>query len=160
MKTSKIEYLLGNVLKRSGFELLAFLALSFALPQPLLAKPDKQDNGADTFRDDYCFTYGDYTYCYDSFGVTYSVETPSGNATFFGTGSSSYSQFDLSGTLVYEYSIRYSIEGLTMDDILRQLGQAFTTSTDVGDGVICTTKYQLRYIDSELLFERNDTVCQ
>ena len=137
--------------KYSVLTLLVVLSTGFAFPSLTLAKSD--NNGAYTFKDAYCFTLEGITVCYANSGVVQGVATPSGNTAFIGVGSSSYTEIDSSGALLYEDTLSYHTTGLNKEDALFALQQSFTQELTVGV-FSCKTTYSFLIVKGEILFDR------
>ncbi len=120
---------------------------------------NKDNKPAYTWHDDYCFTYEDNTICYENRGVVVGVTTPDGdmrssNVVFVGNGTSSYQEMDPSGNTYYSDALRYHTQGVSIGDVLREMGQSFTTTLAVGDAS-CTTTYQYQFANGRIVVDRS-----
>jgi hypothetical protein len=147
---------MNAIVSRRRFGAAAILSGAFAAglphPTPSVAAPG---NGASVFKDAYCFDYDGSTICYTNMAVVKETTTPSGNNVFMGNGSSSYSQTDPSGA-TYEDTLKYHTQGVTMDEVLKEYGQFFTSTLTVGWGT-CTTRYAFHAVNGDIQFDRMTT---
>ncbi len=111
---------------------------------------------AHPFNDSYCLEYNGYNICYANQGVVQQVSTPSGNTVFMGSGSSSYTETDPLGKIVYQDTLRYQSQGLTMEGVLFEFGQKFKSTLLVGDAM-CTATYMFHFVDEKIQIARNHT---
>jgi hypothetical protein len=88
--------------------LMSALAATLLLATTTLAAPG---NGAQVFKDSFCFDYEGSTICQSNMSITTETTTPSGNTLFTGNGRSSYIQTDPSGA-VYEDSLSAGFDRL------------------------------------------------
>jgi hypothetical protein len=132
--------------------LMGVFAANLLLVNTSMAAPG---NGAYVFKDSYCFDYEGSTVCYANMAVIQETITPSGNTIFMGNGSNSYIQTDPSGA-VYQDTLKYHTQGVTMDSVLKEYGQFFTSTLTVG-GAKCTTRYAFHFVNGEIQFERSTT---
>lgn len=132
--------------------LMSALAATLLLATTTLAAPG---NGAQVFKDSFCFDYEGSTICQSNMSITTETTTPSGNTLFTGNGRTSYIQTDPSGA-VYEDSHTYHTHGVTMEDLLHEYGHFFT-NTVVVEGVACTTRYAFHSVDGNIQFDRGTT---
>lgn len=130
------------------------LALGFAFPASSFAKSDQ---GAYTFKDSYCFDWNSITVCYANSAIIQHVDTPSGNSIFVVLGSSTYTETDSSGTLLYEDSLSYRNQGLTLDEALLELQQWYSEQITYVDGSSCTTAHNLHNVKGEIVVDRVTT---
>jgi hypothetical protein len=136
--------------------LVVGFVLAMTLFLPASSSLAASENGAQVFKDSYCLEYEGSTICYTNMAVVHETTTPSGNTSFTGNGSSSYTETDPSGTVVYEDSLSYHTHGLMMDSVLHEFGQFFTYSVSVGGGT-CTINYAFHEVDDQIQFERSPT---
>jgi len=132
--------------------LIGALVTNLLLATTSIAAPG---NGAHVFKDAYCFDYEASTICYTNMAVVTETITPSGNTIFTGNGSNSYIQTDPSGA-VYEDSLKYHTQGVTMDSVLKEYGQFFTSTLTVGGGT-CTSRYAFHVVNGNIQFDRTTT---
>ena len=72
-----------------------------------------------------------------------------------GNGTSSYTEIDPTGKIVYQDTLRYHTQGLNMQDVMAEYGQKFKTTLVTGN-TTCTTSYAFHFTNGTVQFERNN----
>ncbi|PTR13632.1 hypothetical protein C8R31_11046 [Nitrosospira sp. Nsp2] len=72
-----------------------------------------------------------------------------------GNGTTSYTEIDPSGKIVYQDTLRYHTQGLNMQDVMAEYGQKFKTTLITGN-TTCTISYTYHFANGTVQFERNN----